>query len=80
MEQIRRNPQITYDELALAANKHRDTIRAYMKRLRTEFHLIERVGSDKNGYWRILSDAIDNTAKGTPETSDNPTNGKEVRQ
>lgn len=55
LAEICRTPQITYDELALAINKHRNTIRGYMKWLRTEFHRIERGGSDKNGYWRIFN-------------------------
>ena len=27
LNEIRRNPRVTYDELAMATNKHRDTIR-----------------------------------------------------
>ncbi len=65
LEEIRRNPQITYDGLAMATHKHRDTIRGYMKRLRTDFHLIERVGSDKNGHWRILTGEAEGKADGT---------------
>ena len=42
-----------YDKLAAATGKHRDTIKAYMKRLRTELHLIARSGSNKSGHWRI---------------------------
>ena len=49
----------------MATHKHRDTIRRYMKRLRTDFHLIERVGSDKNGYWRILTSEAEGKADGT---------------
>ena len=59
LAEIRRNPKITYDELVLATNKHRDTIRGYMKRLRKEFNLNKRVASDKNGYWRMLSGEAD---------------------
>lgn len=55
LDQIAQNPQITYDGLASAMNKHRDTVREYLKRLREEYHFIERVGAPKNGYWRILS-------------------------
>lgn len=65
LNEIRRNPGVTYDELAMATNKHRDTIRGQMKRLRTEFHLIERVGSDKNGYWRILTGEAEGKADDT---------------
>lgn len=75
LAEIRRNPQVTYYELAMATNRHRDTIRGYMKRLRTEFHLIERVGSDKNGYWRILTGEAEGKADDTcpisKETEDN---------
>ncbi|MEG2725498.1 MAG: ATP-binding protein, partial [Kiritimatiellia bacterium] len=47
------NPQITYEQLAEKMSRNRDTIRVYINRLRSEFHLLERVGAAKNGHWVI---------------------------
>lgn len=53
LEAMLQNPQITYDELAAIVQKTRKTImRKYRDAEREK--LIERVGSDKSGSWKIL--------------------------
>jgi ATP-dependent DNA helicase RecG len=46
------NPHITQIELANRTKKHRATISRWIKSLK-EAGLIERVGSDAKGYWKI---------------------------
>jgi len=53
MSHISENPQITYEQLAEKMGKTRETIRIYINRLRSEFHLLERVGAAKNGHWVV---------------------------
>lgn len=47
------NPQVTYDELAVLTQRTRKTIMRNVGKLK-EKKLVERVGSDKSGSWRIL--------------------------
>ena len=51
--EILNNPTITYDELANAVGRTRETIRIHIKSLK-EKGLIVRVGSDKDGYWEVV--------------------------
>lgn len=53
LEAIIQNPQTTYDELASLAQKTRKTVMRNIGKLK-EKKLIERVGSDKSGLWKIL--------------------------
>ncbi len=50
---IKKNPSITQEEMAKAINLTRDGISYNMKVLK-EKGIIERVGSTKNGIWKIL--------------------------
>ncbi len=50
---IMNNPNMTYFELAIDANKSAETIRRNLKSL-VSLNLIKRVGSDKNGHWEII--------------------------
>ena len=43
---------VTITDLVQIFNKSRPTIVRYLKKLK-ENQIIERVGSDKNGYWKI---------------------------
>lgn len=52
---ILNNPNVTIDEFAMLTKKHRATIIRALNKLK-EKGLIERVGSDKSGYWKINSD------------------------
>ena len=47
------NNRATYDELAEKLGKTRETVRANLRVLEKN-GLIERVGADKNGYWKII--------------------------
>ncbi len=50
---IKKNPSITQLEMAKALELTRDGISYNIKALK-EKRIIERVGSTKNGYWKIL--------------------------
>ncbi|MDE6718556.1 MAG: winged helix-turn-helix transcriptional regulator, partial [Treponemataceae bacterium] len=47
------NNRATYDELAEKLGKTRETVRANLRTLEKN-GLIERVGADKNGHWKIV--------------------------
>ena len=49
---IRQQPHITQDELVALTGKSASTIQRHIRKLR-QYH-IERVGSDKTGYWRVV--------------------------
>ena len=53
LDLMKRDRNITLSQLAEITSKHRVTIARNIKALR-EAGLIERVGSDKSGYWQIL--------------------------
>jgi predicted HTH transcriptional regulator len=53
LELIRRDGYITQDDLAELTQRHRTTVADNIRTLK-EAGLIERVGSKKTGYWRIL--------------------------
>ena len=46
------NSRFTYDALAVKLGKTRETVRANLRALEKN-GLIERVGADKNGHWKI---------------------------
>ena len=52
------NKYISYESLAEKLNKNRSTIMRNIKKLK-ELGIIQRVGSDKDGYWDILNDEGD---------------------
>ena len=53
IELLIENSKYTYDELAKKLNKTRETVRANLRILENK-QLVKRVGSDKNGYWKVL--------------------------
>lgn len=53
LDLVKENNNYTYDDLASLTNKHRDTVRENLKKLR-ELGLIRRVGARKNGHWEIV--------------------------
>ena len=53
IEAMIQNPQITYDELAALVKKTRKTVMRNIGKLKDK-KLIERLGSDKSGSWKIL--------------------------
>lgn len=52
---IKQNNNITANEIANLLGKSLSTIKRKLKDLK-ECHIIERVGSDKTGYWKIIND------------------------
>lgn len=50
---IKKNPSVTQIEMAKALNLTRDGISYNIKQLK-EKGIIERIGSTKSGYWKIL--------------------------
>ncbi|MCL2250002.1 MAG: winged helix-turn-helix transcriptional regulator, partial [Oscillospiraceae bacterium] len=52
---IANNPTITYDEIAEAMQLNRSTIQRNVRTLK-DSNLLERVGSNKNGYWKVIED------------------------
>jgi Fic family protein len=53
LEAIKRNPRITYDELAVLLEKSTATVKRIIKILKQTGKII-RVGSNKTGYWEVL--------------------------
>ena len=49
-------PKLTYAELATLVGRTRETIRIHIKSLK-EKGLIVRVGSDKDGYWKVVDNS-----------------------
>ena len=56
MMEIISNPLVTYEELARLVRRTRETIRIHIKSLK-EKGLITRVGSDKDGYWKVVDNS-----------------------
>ena len=53
IETIRKNPNVTQEELAKTVGITRKSVVENMKKLR-ENGLVKRFGADKNGYWKIV--------------------------
>ena len=53
IKHINTNNSITINELSNFCEVGRETIKRDIKKLR-ELKIIERIGSDKTGYWKIL--------------------------
>jgi fido (protein-threonine AMPylation protein) len=51
---LKNNPKITYDQIAAIINKNRKTVQRTIVSLKNK-NLIERTGSDKTGYWKVLN-------------------------
>ena len=52
LEEIRNDPNATYEQIAISIGKGKSTVNGAIKTLK-ELGYIERVGSDKSGWWRI---------------------------
>jgi Fic family protein len=50
---IKRNPQMTYEELAKAMGKSRSTVFRLIQMLRKRGRIV-RVGANKNGHWEVM--------------------------
>ena len=53
LEEIKKNQFVTQEELAEIVGITRKSINENMKKLQS-MNIIERVGADKNGYWKVL--------------------------
>jgi len=53
LQEIRKNNNITYDDLSSILNTHRTTIMRNIAKLK-EKGLIKRIGSDKGGHWEVI--------------------------
>ena len=49
---LKNNPKITYNQIAEMINKNRKTVQRTIVSLKNK-GLVERIGSDKSGYWKI---------------------------
>ena len=50
---MKQNPHITQAEICEITGFRRSTITNHIRKLK-ETHVIERIGSDRKGYWEIL--------------------------
>ena len=55
IEEIEKDSSVTYDKLAEILKKERTTIYRNIKKMLAS-NIIERIGSDKNGHWKVLHD------------------------
>ena len=53
IEIMKNTPNITLKEIAEKLNRSKRAVEMQVKKLR-EQEIIERVGADKNGYWKII--------------------------
>lgn len=53
LEIINNNPSITYDDIASIIKRDRKTVQRAINKLK-KLGLIERIGSDKTGHWKII--------------------------
>lgn len=51
---IKEHPEYTYDEYARLLNIGRATVARHIKKLNGT--VIQRIGSDKDGYWKLIKD------------------------
>ena len=54
LEEIKKNPFATQEELANIVGITRKSINENMKKLQ-DMKIIKRIGADKNGHWKIIS-------------------------
>jgi predicted HTH transcriptional regulator len=53
LNEVKQDETVTYNELSERLRKDRTTIRRNIQKLK-EMNLIERIGSDKNGSWKVV--------------------------
>jgi len=53
LKHLKQNPKAKYRELAVKAGCSAATIKRHIQELK-KTGLIERIGSDKTGYWRLV--------------------------
>ena len=58
LDLIRKDKYITAKKIANDLNKSEKTIKRYLKELKEDGY-IERIGADKNGFWKVLKERND---------------------
>jgi len=53
IKQVQDNPNVTYNILADLLKRNRTTIYRNMEKLK-QVNILERIGSDKKGYWKVI--------------------------
>jgi len=54
LDEIKKNPRITSEDLSIIIGITADNVRVNLSKLKSK-NLIERIGPDKGGYWRVKS-------------------------
>ena len=57
LEVIRRNPYLSKEQIAAEIGKSRATVTRALSKLQNE-KIIQRIGADKNGYWKIIINKV----------------------
>ena len=57
MEVISRNPYLSKEQIAAEIEKSRATVTRALSKLQNE-KIIQRIGADKNGYWKIIINKV----------------------
>ena len=55
LEEIKRNPHVTMNEIVIVTDISRRTVATALKTLQ-EKQIICRIGADKNGHWKIINE------------------------
>ncbi|PWL03626.1 winged helix-turn-helix transcriptional regulator [Hallerella porci] len=55
LEEIKRNPHVTMNEIVIVTDISRRTVARALKTLQ-EKQIICRIGADKNGHWKIINE------------------------
>ncbi|MCK4357984.1 MAG: winged helix-turn-helix transcriptional regulator [Candidatus Cloacimonetes bacterium] len=72
INEIYNDPKITRVKIASKLYISSDTVKEYLKRLKRK-GLLQRVGSDRNGYWKIMGERIATFKKKLKSEVDTPT-------
>lgn len=53
LETVRKNPYLSKEQIAAEIGKSRATVTRALSKLQND-GIIQRIGADKNGYWKII--------------------------
>ena len=74
LEVIRRNPYLSKEQIAAEIGKSRATVTRSLSKLQND-GVIQRIGADKNGYWKIEENSLHETkTEPTNEPQSDPLN------
>lgn len=57
LETVRKNPYLSKEQIAAEIGKSRATVTRALSKLQND-GIIQRVGADKNGYWKIIINKV----------------------